>query len=105
VRERVGDRAKVLDWPSLDFRYTTVVVYVDGASDVGIRREGMTIVGAEFRDDELVLRLEPGDDHVDDDDDVQWWDFQVIGVDPSLLPVGRTVRVVAPNGKTLAEAE
>ena len=105
IRERVGDRDELINWPSLDFRFTVVVVYVDGASDAPLPREGMYIRGGELRDDELILQIDPGDDLFEDDNDVQRWDFQAIALDSSSLPEGRVVRVVTPKGETLAMAK
>jgi hypothetical protein len=102
VRERVPDKAELLDWPSIDFSHSVLVVYVDGASDATLSREGMYIHYLEIKGAELVLTVDPGDDLIEDDSDVQWWDLQTIAVSPSDLPQGRSVRVVTPDGQTLA---
>jgi hypothetical protein len=102
VRERVPDRAELFDWPSVDFLHSVFIVYVDGASEAKLSREGIYIYDREIKRGELVLTVEPGDDRIEDDSDAQWWDFQVISVSPSDLPPGRGVRVVTPDGQTLA---
>ena len=102
VRDRVPDRAGLFDWPSLDFARFVFVVYIDGESQTTLSREGMYIHDVRVEDGELVLTLDPQDDLVADDSDIQWWDVQTIAVSPSDLPPGRGVRVVTPDGRTLA---
>jgi hypothetical protein len=102
VRERVPDRAELFEWPSLDFARFVFVVYIDGESQTTLSREGMHIRDVHIEDGDLVLTLDPQDDLVADDNDSQWWDLQTIAVRPSDLPQGREVRVVTPDGRTLA---